>query len=131
MLLGFGDTVLLGDKADPWIVNLRAAFRGEPSDNRPASPEIAGLTRLNSFIALQICPPTCGFFGTPNVDPPGVNFGNATTESNLDQKYTSFAANADKLFGDHDFKFGWQFLRTKVDGLDSQTLTNQVFATVD
>ena len=28
-------------------------------------------------------------------------------------------------------KFGWQFLRTKVDGLDSQTLTNQIFATID
>jgi hypothetical protein len=28
-------------------------------------------------------------------------------------------------------KFGWQFLRTKVDGLDSLTLTNQAFATID
>src|SRR4030095_6090382 len=36
-----------------------------------------------------------------------------------------------RLFGDHDVKFGWQFLRTKVDGLDSSILTNQIFATVD
>jgi hypothetical protein len=41
------------------------------------------------------------------------------------------AANANKRFGAHDFKFGWQFLRTKVDGLDSRTLTNQLFATID
>ena len=73
LLLGFGDTMLLGDQGNPWIVTLRGAFRGEPSDNRPASPEIAGLTALNSFSAQQICPPTCGFFATA-ADPPAVTF---------------------------------------------------------
>ena len=130
LLLGFGDTMLLGDQGNPWIVTLRSAFRSEPSDNRPATSEIQGLTVLNSFSAPQICPPTCDFFGTA-VDPPAVVFGSAATESNLHQKYTSLAANANKLFGDHDVKFGWQFLRTKVEGLDSQTLTNQIFATID
>lgn len=130
LLVGLGDTMLLGDQGNPWIVTLRSAFRSEPSDNRPASPEIAGATLLNSFTAQQICPPTCGFFGTA-ADPPSVLFGSATTASNLHQKYTSFAANANKLFGDHDMKFGWQYLGTKVDGLDSQTLGNQVFATID
>jgi hypothetical protein len=130
LLLGFGDTMLLGDQADPWIVTLRAAFRSEPSANRPANPNIPGLTTLNSFSAQQVCPPTCGFFATA-ADPPAVGFGSATTASNLHQKYTSLAANSNKRFGSHDIKFGWQFLRTKVDGLDSNTLTNQVFATVD
>jgi outer membrane receptor protein involved in Fe transport len=130
LLLAFGDTMLLGDQGNPWIVTLRSAFRREPSDNRPASAAIAGSVLLNSFTAQQICPPTCGFFGT-SVDPPSVLFGSAATASNLHQKYTSFAPNANKLFGDHDVKFGWQFLRTKVDGLDSQTLTNQIFATID
>jgi hypothetical protein len=60
-----------------------------------------------------------------------VTFGNPLTPSNLNQKYTSLAANVNKIFGNHDLKFGWQFLRTKVDGLDSQTLTNQLFATID
>ena len=58
-------------------------------------------------------------------------FGRAATGSNLFQKYTSFSANANKRFGDHDIKFGWQFLRTKVDGFDSHTLTNQLLATID
>ena len=129
LLFGLGDTMLLGAQATPWIVTLRAAFRGEPSDNRPAS-EIVGLTTLNSFTAQQVCPPTCGFFQTA-ADPPAVQFGSALTASNLHQNYTSFAVNANKLFDRHDVKFGWQFLRTKVDGLDSSTLTNQVFATVD
>ena len=60
-----------------------------------------------------------------------LRFGNANTASILDQKYTSLSANANKLVGDHDLKFGWQYLRTKVDGVDSSVLTNQVFATVD
>jgi hypothetical protein len=129
LLLGFGDTMLLGDQGDPWLVTLRAAYRGEPSDRQPSNPAIVGLTTLNTFTAPRLCPPTCSaanLFG----DLPGVQFGNASTFSRLDQRYTSFAANANKLFGDHDIKFGWQFLKTKVDGIDSQTLTNQVFATV-
>ncbi len=130
LLLGFGDTMLLGNSANPWIVTLRAAFRREPSQNQPATSEIQGFTTLNSFTAQQACPPTCGFFGG-TTDPPQVSFGSAATASNLRQRYTSFAANANKLFGDHDVKFGWQYLRTKVDGLDSQTLTNQVFSTID
>ena len=127
LLLGFGDTMLLGDKSNPWIVTLRGSYRGEPSDTQPAHPEFTGSTALNAFPAQQFCPPTCGFFSTL----PTVTFGNASTPSNLHQKYTSIMANANKLFGDHDIKFGWQFLRTKVDGVDSQVLTNQLLATID
>src|SRR5262245_12923818 len=127
LLLGFGDTMLLGDRANPWILTLRGAYRGEPSDSQPAHPAFTGSTALNAFPAQQACPPTCGFFSTL----PGITFGNATAPSNLFQKYTSLAANTNKRFGAHDFKFGWQFLRTKVDGLDSRTLTNQLFATID
>ena len=32
--------------------------------------------------------------------------------------------------GDHNLKFGWNFLRTKVDGVESQVLNLQLFATV-
>ena len=130
LLLGLGDTVLLGDQGNPWILTARGAYRGEPSQNQPATPEIQGLTTLNSFTTQQICPPTCGFFATA-ADPPAVTFGSAATASNLDQKYLSLATDVNKLHGNHDLKFGWQFLRTRVDGLDSQTLTNQIFATVD
>ncbi|MGD9561659.1 MAG: TonB-dependent receptor [Pyrinomonadaceae bacterium] len=127
LMLGFGDTMLLGDMGDPWIVTLRGTYRGEPSDDRPAYSAFTGSTLLNTFPELQICPPTCGFFSTL----PQITFGSALTPSNLNQKYTSISANANKRYGDHDFKFGWQFLRTKVDGLDSQTLFNQLFATLD
>ncbi len=119
--------MLLGDIGNPWIVTARGAYRSEPSDRRASNPDIVGATSLNAFTAQQICPPTCGFFG----DLPGVIFGNPLTPSNLFQKYTSFSVNANKLYKSHDVKFGWQFMRTKVDGLDSKTLTNQLFTTVD
>ncbi|MBA4185497.1 MAG: carboxypeptidase regulatory-like domain-containing protein, partial [Acidobacteria bacterium] len=107
LLLAFGDTILLGEQGNPWIVTLRGAYRGEPSDIRPSHPEAGPGTRFNPFS-------TPGFlFGTL----PQIFFGNSLTASNLNQKYTSFTANANKLFGDHDVKFGWNFLRTKVDGL--------------
>ena len=48
----------------------------------------------------------------------------------MDQKYTSLSANANKLLGDHNLKFGWNFLRTRVDGIESQILNLQLFATV-
>ena len=38
LLLAFGDTMLLGDQGDPWIVTLRGAYRGELFDRLPAHP---------------------------------------------------------------------------------------------
>ena len=108
--------MLLGDRGSPWIVTLRGAYRGEPSDLQPANPEFTGTTSLQAFPVQQTCPPTCGFFSTL----PGITFGNPNTLATLDQQYTSFSANANKLVTTAmlDLKFGWQFLRTKVDGLD-------------
>jgi hypothetical protein len=135
LLFGLGDTMLLGDLGDPWIVTVRGSFRGEPSDSQPTHPEFVGSTSLSAFTVVRPCPNTAtpvGGCSAANLfgDLPTVTFGNATTYSNLHQKYTSFSAHANKRFGDHDLKAGWQFLRTKVNGLDPLTLTNQLFPTV-
>lgn len=122
LLLGFGDTVLLGAQSNPWLLTLRAAYRGEPSDTRPSHPEVGAATLFIPFSSFT----TGGIIG----DLPLVSFGNALTPSNLDQKYTAFSASAARLFGDHDVKFGWNFLRTKVDGVEAQFLRSQLFATV-
>ncbi len=122
LLLGFGDTILLGEQGSPWVVTLRGGYRGEPSDTRPSHPDAGAATTFNPFSSNT----TGTFFG----DFPSVTFGNQFTASNLDQRYTSFTANANKLFGDHDVKFGWNFLRTKVDGVESLSLRTQLFATV-
>ena len=136
LLFGLGDTMLLGDLGDPWIVTVRGSFRGEPSDSQPTHPQFTGTTSLSGFTVVRPCPNTtttpasgcnaANLFG----DLPTVTFGNATTYSDLHQKYTSFSAHVNKRFGDHDVKVGWQFLRTKVNGLDPLTLTNQLFPTI-
>jgi hypothetical protein len=123
LLLAFADNILLGDTSDPWIVTLRGAYRGEPSDLRPAHPETGGGTLLVPY-ALPV-----PLFQVPG--PLGTaSFGNSATASMLDQQYTSLSAIANKRFGNHDIKFGWNYLHTKVDGFDSRTLANQLFATV-
>ena len=124
LLLAFGDTMLLGDRGDPWIVTLRGAYRGEPSDVLASHPEVGGVTTLVPYALpitqpLQIPSP----LGTAII-------GNSQSPSFLDQQYTSLTANANKRFGSHDIKFGWNFLRTKVDGVDARTLANQLYATV-
>jgi hypothetical protein len=124
LLLAFGDTMLLGDQGNPWIVTLRGGYRGEPSDIRPAHPETGGGTVMVPYPI-----PVTGALQIPG--PLGsATFGNNFTASALDQNYTTFTAIANKRYSDHDIKFGWNFLRTKVDGLESRTLANQLYATI-
>jgi len=122
LLLAFSDTVLVGDRSNPWVLTLRGGYRGDTSETRPAHPEAGVGTTFNMFSSNN----TGGLFG----DLGSFAFGNNTTRTGLEQKYTSVSANATKLVGDHDIKFGWNFLRTRVDGVESQTLNLQLFATV-
>lgn len=121
LLLAMSDTILFGNQGNPYIVTLRAAYRGEPSSSEPAHTEIKGATRFNPYSG-----PGSFLFG----DLPVVIFGNPNTASNLNQKYVSLSANVNKLIGSHDIKFGWHYLRTKVDGVQTRVLANQLFATV-
>src|SRR5207244_9229664 len=120
LLLGFADTALLGDNANPWILTLRGGYRGDRSNSAPAHPEAGVGTTFNLFSSVN----TGAFFG----DLGSVAFGNPVTPTNLDQKYTSLSANAARLFGDHHLRFGWNFMRTKVEGLDSQIQNLELFA---
>ena len=123
LLLGFADTMLLGDQANPWIVTLRGGYRGDRSNSAPSHPEAGVGTTFNVFSSNN----TGGLFG----DLGSVQFGNNTSASFLDQKYTSLSASAARLFGDHNLKFGWNYLRTHVDGVEAQILNLQLFATVN
>ena len=116
---------LLGDQGNPWILTLRGAYRGEKTDALPSQSTLGGATLFVPFDAATCTFSTCLIAGNL----PFVSFGNARTPSNLDQKYTSFNASANKLFGDHDLKFGFNFLRTVVDGVDTRNLQDQLFAT--
>ena len=124
LLLGFGDTMLLGNTGDPWVVTLRGAYRGEPSDVGPAHPETGGTSTL-----VPYQPPVTSPLQIPG--PLGTaTFGSGATHSGLDQKYSSLTALADKRFGNHEIKFGWNFLQTRVDGNEARFLQNQLYTTI-
>ena len=120
LLLGFSDTILAGSSANPWVITLRGAYRSEPSSAAPAHPDAGVGTTFQMFSSLT----TNGIAGNLG----SVAFGNILSPSNLFQKYTSFGANANRLFGDHNFKFGWNFLRTKADGVEASVQQLQLFA---
>ena len=124
LFAGFGDTALLGNPANPYVVTLRAAFRSDDSETRPSQTDLTGATLFNPYDS-RCTLATCSIFGNL----PTSTFGNIRTASNLDQRYTEFNANANRLFGRHDLKFGMNFLRTGADGVDARLLQTQLFAT--
>jgi len=122
LLLGFSDTVLAGDMGNPWVITLRGGYRGDTSETRPSHPEAGVGTTFQMFSSFN----TGALFG----DLGSFSFGNNTSRTALEQEYTSLSANAAKLYKDHEVKFGWNYLRTRVDGTESQILNLQLFATV-
>ncbi|HKU74135.1 MAG TPA: TonB-dependent receptor [Pyrinomonadaceae bacterium] len=122
LLLAFSDTILAGSQSNPWVLTLRGGYRGDTSEQFPAHPDAGVGTTFQMFSNNN----TGGLFGNLG----SFNFGNNTTRTALDQKYVTLSAHANKLFGDHTLKFGWNFLRTRVEGIESQTLNLQLFATV-
>src|SRR5688500_3745405 len=116
---------VFGDQGNRIVLTLRGASRGENSDARTSHTDLGGATLFVPFDPANCTLATCLIVGNL----PLVSFGNARTPSNLDQKYTSFNANVNKLVGDHDLKFGLNFLRTVVDGVDTRNADDQLFAT--
>ena len=127
LLVGIGDSALLGNPASPFVVTLRAAIRRENSDTQPSQSDFTGSTLFNPYDAARCTLATCSIFGNL----PTVTFGNINTPQFLDQAYTEFNGNANRLFGSHDLKFGMNFLRTKVDGVDARLQQVQLFASTD
>ena len=126
LLLAFGDTALLGNPVNPYVLTVRAAYRNEDSATQPSQSDLTGATLFNPYDS-RCTLATCAIFGNL----PTVSFGNIRTASNLDQQYTSLNASINKLFGSHDLKVGMNYLRTVVDGVDPRLLQNQLFATTD
>jgi hypothetical protein len=122
LLLAFSDTALLGSSGNPWVLTLRGSYRGDTAETRPSHPEAGVGTTFQMFSNNN----TGALFGNLG----SFAFGNSLTRTALEQKSTSLSANANKLLGDHNLKFGWNYLRTKVDGIDNRVLNLQLFATV-
>src|SRR5580700_4365833 len=111
LLLGFSDVVTFGNSGSPFILNLRGQYRDEPTLSSPAHPQAGPNTRFNIFSSFT----TGGIFGdlgTPN-------YGATFTPSTIHQKYATFGASLAKMINRHSLKFGWDFERTHVDGLEA------------
>ena len=113
-------------RRNPYVLTLRGAFRSEDSDTVPSQTTLTGSTLYNPYDS-RCTPATCLIFGNL----PTSSFGNLRTPSILDQQYAAFNGSINKLVGRHDLKFGMNFLRTVVDGVDARLQQNQLFATTD
>jgi hypothetical protein len=123
LLIGGGDTATLGDSGNPWIFNVRAEYRRDPSSQSPAHPAAGPYTIFNLFSSYT----TGGIFGDIQ---PQITFGSNLTPSNLDQLYGIAGASLAKSIGRHTIKFGWDYERTQVDGMEASLQGNQLFATL-
>jgi hypothetical protein len=121
LLLGFNDTVTFGDSGSPFILNLRGQYRGESTLTSAAHPQAGPNTRFNIF-SSDTTNTLFGDLGT-------VIYGSTFTPSNIDQKYGTLGANLAKTLGRVTLKFGWDFERTQVDGVEADTQQDQLFAT--
>ncbi len=121
LMSGFHDTATLGDPKNPLLLDVYFQYRGEPSTERPAHPEAAPATTLfNVFSGMN----TGGLFGNLGQ----VEFGAGFTPLILQPQYNSTGVHLDKVSGKHEMKFGWDFQRTAVDGVEATNLFNQLFA---
>src|SRR4029079_6477753 len=123
LLLAFSDTVLVGDAGNPWVLTLRGGYRGDTTETRPAHPEAGVGTTFQMFSNNN----TGALFGNLG----SFSFGTNTSRTPWIQQFISLSGQVIKLVGEHNLKFGWNFLRTKADGIESQVLNLQLFATLD
>jgi Carboxypeptidase regulatory-like domain/TonB dependent receptor/TonB-dependent Receptor Plug Domain len=122
LMLGFNDVAVLGDRSNPFLINLYGQYRGEPSVTRPSHPQAGSASTLdNLFSSLS----TGQLFG----DQGQIQFGPGHTALTLKQRYVSLGANSTKQMRRHAWKFGWDFQSTRVDGTEANNLFNQLFAT--
>jgi Carboxypeptidase regulatory-like domain/TonB dependent receptor/TonB-dependent Receptor Plug Domain len=121
LFLGFSDTATFGNSASPFILSLRGQYRSEPTLTSAAHPEAGPNTLFNVFSGFD----TGLIFG----DVASPSFGALFTPSTLDQKYATFGASLAKTLGRHTIKFGWDFERTQVDGVEAAGQFAQLFAT--
>lgn len=123
LLLGFSDTATLGNSGNPYVLSLRGQYRRQPSSSNAAHPDAGPNTLYNIFDAFN----TGGIFGNKGQ----ISFGAVLTPGNIDQQYGTFGASLAKTWGRHGLKWGWDFVRTQVDGIENNVQFNQLFATTD
>jgi hypothetical protein len=123
LMLGFRDTATLGNLNNPFLIQAYLQYRSEPSTLRASNAEANPATTLFNLFSSLTTNRLTGDLGQ-------VRFGAGFSPSLIKQTYVSAGAHLNKVVRNHDFKFGWDFQRTRVDGLEATNQLNQLFATV-
>jgi hypothetical protein len=123
LMLGFTDTVTLGDQNNPWLLAFSGQYRGEPSSVAASHPEAGPPVFIVSLFSSLT---TGTFFG----DLGSIQFGPGHTPLVLDQNYGSYMASLGKQVGRQNWKFGGEFQRMIVNGTEASNQTSQLFSTV-
>lgn len=124
LMLGLNDLWTIGGSANSWIVNSYFQYRADPFRTSPAHPA-AGIP--NTLFNLFDTYTSGDLFGNLGQ----VSFGPGYNPFTFYQKYASVGSNVAKQFGSHNFKFGWDYQNTKVDGGEPNNFFTQLFATVN
>ena len=120
-MIGGADTVLLGNHDNPSILNLYAQYQNEPSTTGPAHPQAGPYTSFFVFSGYN----TGGLIGDQGM----ATFGSLTTQGLLKQHYGDAGFSLQKNWKRNTFKFGYDYMRTQVDGVEAAVQANQLFAT--
>ncbi len=121
LMIGGADTVLLGAQDNPTILNLYAQYQNEPSTSGPAHPQAGPYTSFYIFSGFN----TGGVVGDQGL----ATFGSLSTQGLLKQHYGDAGFSVQKNWKRNTFKFGYDYMRTQVDGVEAAVQANQLFAT--
>jgi carboxypeptidase family protein/TonB-dependent receptor-like protein len=124
LMLGLNDLWTLGQGSSTWIVNSYFQYRANPTKTGPAHPD-AGIP--NTLFNLFDTYTSGDLFGNLGQ----VSFGPGYNAFTFYQKYASVGSNVARQFGPHNFKFGWDYQNTKVDGAEPNNFFTQLFATIN
>jgi len=124
LMLGLNDLWTLGASGSPWIVSSYFQYRANPTRTSPSHPD-AGIP--NTLFNLFDTYTSGDLFGNLGQ----VSFGPGYNPFSFYQKYASVGSNVAKQFGTHNFKFGWDYQNTKVDGAEPSNFFTQLFATIN
>jgi outer membrane receptor protein involved in Fe transport len=124
LMLGVNDLWTIGGGGSPWIVNSYFQYRADPTRTSPSHPD-AGIP--NTLFNLFDTYTSGDLFGNLGQ----VSFGPGYNSFTFYQKYASLGSNVAKAWGAHNFKFGWDYQNTKVDGAEPNNFFTQLFATVN
>jgi outer membrane receptor for ferrienterochelin and colicin len=124
LMLGLTDLWTLGNSSNSWILNSYFQYRADPARTSPAHPESGIPNNLFNLFDTYTSNSEFGNLGQ-------TSFGPGFNSFAFYQKYLSVGTNLNKQIGRHNFKFGWDFQNSKIDGAEPNNFFTQLFATIN